>query len=55
VVASYVDAVACLNRRLVAHGRPDEVFASDALEQMYGCDAMLFHHGRVPHMVVERK
>ncbi|HUJ86398.1 MAG TPA: metal ABC transporter ATP-binding protein [Burkholderiales bacterium] len=55
VVASYVDAVACLNRRLVAHGRPEEVFASDALEQMYGCDAVLFHHGRVPHMVVERK
>ncbi len=55
VVASYVDGVACINRRLVAHGRPDEVFASDALEQMYGCDAMLFHHGRVPHMVVEKK
>ncbi len=55
VVASYVDGVACLNRRLVAHGRPEEVLASDALEQMYGCDAVLFHHGRVPHMVVEKK
>ena len=55
VVASYVDAVACINRRLVAHGRPDEVLTSDALEQMYGCEAMLFHHGRVPHMVVEKK
>jgi zinc transport system ATP-binding protein len=55
VVASYVSAVACLNRRLVAHGRPEEVFASSALEQMYGCDAMLFHHGRVPHMVVEKR
>ncbi len=54
VVASYVDAVACINRRLVAHGRPDEVLTSAALEQMYGCEAMLFHHGRVPHMVVER-
>ena len=54
VVASYVDAVACINRRLVAHGRPDEVLTSEALEQMYGCEAMLFHHGRVPHMVVEK-
>ena len=55
VVASYVDAVACLNRRLVAHGRPGEVLTSDAMEQMYGCEAMLFQHGRVPHMVVEKK
>ena len=55
VVASYVDAVACINRRLVAHGRPDEVLTSDALEQMYGCEAMLFQHGRVPHMVVEKQ
>jgi zinc transport system ATP-binding protein len=55
VVASYVDGVACVNRRLVAHGRPEEILASDALEQMYGCDAMFFHHGRVPHMVVENK
>jgi ABC-type Mn2+/Zn2+ transport system ATPase subunit len=55
VVASYVDGVACVNRRLVAHGRPEEVLASDALEQMYGCDAVFFHHGRVPHIVVENK
>jgi zinc transport system ATP-binding protein len=52
VVASYVDGVACINRRLVAHGRPDEVLGSEALVQMYGCDAMFFHHGRAPHLVV---
>jgi zinc transport system ATP-binding protein len=52
VVASYVDGVACLNRRLVAHGRPAEVLGSKELAQMYGCDAMFFHHGRVPHVVV---
>jgi ABC-type Mn2+/Zn2+ transport system ATPase subunit len=55
VVASYVDGVACINRRLVAHGRPQEVLSSDALTQMYGCEAMYFHHGRVPHLVVERE
>jgi len=52
VVSRYVNAVACLNRTLVAHGLPSEVLAGDALEQMYGCDAMLFGHGDVPHMVV---
>lgn len=55
VVAAYVDGVACVNRRLVAHGRPEEVLSSDALSQMYGCEAMYFHHGRVPHIVVERE
>jgi zinc transport system ATP-binding protein len=54
VVASYVDGVACVNRRLVAHGRPDEVLGSEELAQMYGCDAMFFHHGQAPHVVVER-
>lgn len=52
VVSRYVSAVACLNRTLVAHGLPSEVLAGDGLEQMYGCDAMLFGHGEVPHMVV---
>jgi ABC-type Mn2+/Zn2+ transport system ATPase subunit len=55
VVAAFVDGVACLNRRLVAHGRPEEVLGSEALEAMYGCAAAFFHHGRVPHIVVERE
>ena len=54
VVASYVEGVVCINRRLVAHGRPAEVLGSDELSKMYGCEAMFFHHGRVPHLVVER-
>lgn len=52
VVSQYVNAVACLNRRLVAHGIPNEVLGQDSLEAMYGCDAMFFSHGDVPHMVV---
>ena len=55
VVASYVEGVVCINRRLVAHGRPAEVLGSEELASMYGCDAMFFHHGRVPHLVVERE
>jgi len=52
VVSRYVTAVACLNRRLVAHGLPHEVLNKDTLEGMYGCEAMFFQHGDVPHMVV---
>jgi len=55
VVAQHVDTVACLNRRLVAHGRPGEVLDRESLACMYGTDAMFFGHGEVPHMVVERK
>jgi zinc transport system ATP-binding protein len=53
VVSQYVDSIACLNRNLVAHGRPADVFNAPTLESMYGCGAMLFDHGHVPHMVVE--
>ncbi len=53
VVATFVDTVACVNRKLVAHGRPEEVLGSEELAQMYGCDVAFFHHGRVPHMVVK--
>jgi zinc transport system ATP-binding protein len=52
VVSRYVDSVACLNRKLVAHGRPSDVFTEPTLEEMYGCGAVLFEHGAIPHMVV---
>lgn len=55
VVSQYVDSIACLNRSLVAHGRPRDVLSGDSLEEMYGCGAMLFGHGEVPHMVVSAK
>ncbi len=54
VVASHVDGVACLNRGLVGHGRPEEVLGSEEMAKMYGCDAVLFHHGKLPHIVVEK-
>ena len=54
VVAQFVDSVACLNRRLVAHGRPDVVLTGETLDAMYGCQAVFFHHmpGATPHLVV---
>ncbi|MBD3386132.1 ATP-binding cassette domain-containing protein [candidate division KSB1 bacterium] len=52
VISRYVDSIACLNRHLVAHGKPETVLSRDNMAEMYGCDALFFHHGKVPHMVV---
>jgi zinc transport system ATP-binding protein len=54
VIAQHVDQVACVNRRLVAHGRPEEVLGGEVLECMYGPQAAFVGHGDFPHMVVQR-
>jgi zinc transport system ATP-binding protein len=54
VVAQHVDQVACVNRRLVAHGRPEQVLRGEVLECMYGPQAALMGHGELPHIVVQR-
>ncbi|MFC1563010.1 metal ABC transporter ATP-binding protein [candidate division KSB1 bacterium] len=54
VISAYIDVIACLNKRLIVHGRPDEVISDKNLEQMYGCDAMLFFHHKMPHMAVRK-
>jgi len=53
VVASKVDRIACLNKRLIAHGRPEEVLKEAHLEEMYGCEAMLLLHHQIPHIAVK--
>jgi zinc transport system ATP-binding protein len=53
VVAQHVSVVACLNRTLVAHGRPEEVLRPDILECMYGHEAALVGHGVTPHVMVK--
>ncbi len=55
IVSQYVDKVACINQSLVVHGKPAEVLTEDAIDRMYGCDAMLFIHGPMPHMVVKKE
>jgi zinc transport system ATP-binding protein len=55
VVSQFVDQVACISRRLVAHGRPDEMEGEGLLECMYGPETMLFGHGHVPHIVVDKE
>ena len=54
VVSTYVERVACLNRRLVAHGRPEAVMSEEVLEEMYGCQSVFLAHGGSPHMVVRK-
>jgi ABC-type Mn2+/Zn2+ transport system ATPase subunit len=54
VVAQHVDQVACINRRLVAHGRPEEVLSGEVVACMYGPQAALVGHGQVPHIVVQQ-
>jgi zinc transport system ATP-binding protein len=53
VVAQHVSTVACLNRTLVAHGRPKEVLRPDILECMYGREAALVGHGTTPHLMIK--
>ena len=52
VISRYVSTIACLNQTMVAHGVPEKVLNKENLEKMYGCEAVFFHHGKVPHMVV---
>jgi len=56
IVASGVRSVACVNRTLHMHGRPE--VTRDMLEMMYGdghtCPVEIFTHGEVPHRVVPR-
>jgi len=54
VVSKYVDKVACMNRRLVAHGIPKATMSLGMLEATYGSGAMFFAHGEVPHLVVDQ-
>jgi len=54
VVSQYVNQVACLNKRLVAHGRPQEVLNKGVLKCMYGPGTVFFGHGPVPHIVVDK-
>jgi zinc transport system ATP-binding protein len=53
VVSQHVDQIACLNRVLVSHGRPEEALTPDAIRCMYGRHAMLTGHDVTPHIFLD--
>lgn len=55
VIAQYADSIACLNRTLFCHRRPEEVISQEILEALYGKEAAFFHHGEIPHIVVRKE
>lgn len=55
VVAQYADSIACLNRTIFCHRRPEEVISEEMLEALYGKEAAFFHHGEIPHIVVRKE
>jgi len=54
VIAQYVDKIACVNRKVFIHDRPENGITEDVLTDMYGREAAFFHHGLIPHIVVRR-
>jgi zinc transport system ATP-binding protein len=53
VVSKHVHQIACLNRVLVAHGRPEEALTPNAIQCMYGKHAMLAGHDVTPHIFLD--
>lgn len=53
MVPASSDRVACLNRRLFMHGKPEDVLCSQVLHDAYGCNIDFLFHGGLPHRVVE--
>jgi zinc/manganese transport system ATP-binding protein len=54
-VAAHLPWAACLNRRLIAEGRPQEIFTAAVLKETYSGEMVVFHHdgmvmiGERPH------
>ncbi len=53
-VYKYVNNVACLMRRLVAHGSPSQVLTEEVVECLFGRESLVLHHGVIPHVVLKK-
>ncbi len=53
-VSDMVSSVACLNKNIAVHGKPEEVLTGENLQCLYGKHYLIFGHGKIPHMVVKK-
>ena len=52
-IAAHLPKLVCLNREVIATGRPQDVITPDVLERTYGAPLEVLQHGGMP-VVVER-
>ncbi|MDX1762886.1 MAG: metal ABC transporter ATP-binding protein [bacterium] len=52
VVPIHCDAIACLNRTLHLHGKPDEILRHDVFRNLYGTEVEAVMHGKIPHRMI---
>lgn len=52
-IAAHLPRLVCLNREVIAEGRPIDVITSDVLERTYGAPMEVLSHGGMP-VVIER-
>ncbi len=50
-ISSYVKNLACLNKYLYYHGKPE--LSEKVLDKTYGCPVEILAHGKVPHRVLK--
>ena len=52
-IATHLPRLVCLNREVIAVGRPQDVITPDVLERTYGAPLEVLQHGGMP-VVIER-
>ncbi len=52
IVPIYCDAIACLNRTLHLHGRPEEILKNEVFKKLYGTEVEVVMHGKIPHRMI---
>lgn len=50
-IAAHLPRLVCLNKEIIAIGRPDEVISPDVLERTYGAPLEVLQHGGMPVVI----
>jgi zinc transport system ATP-binding protein len=53
VIPIYCDSVACLNRKLHLHGKPEKILKSEVFKKLYGTEVEAVMHGKIPHRMMK--